>query len=570
MAITLTDEQREAVEDDLISQAMVACAGSGKTISAVRRVAEIRRRMPQKRGYVALLSYSNVAVDTFRSEYRELTKDRPELSNRIVIATVDSFITTNVLLPHGPRSMKCDCRPFLVNGGEAWLSGFKFNNGTYPVPINDLSISVEEKSFVYTDISTRGSPKVVARLAVEPVIERLGRIGAYTHDLARYWTIRSLMEQERLLEILACRYPFILIDEAQDIGSMHGMFVTALIESGVNVSLIGDPDQAIYEFADADGSYLREFDANAGVSRHSLTENRRSVSQIVSVANALSLRTSKAVRQPPTRKHGAYFIRYKAGHIGQLVDTFKAILSGHGYSESEAAVLCRATAWVESIVGGATEIGRGATERLAQAAIYRERGDIAKAFESVVDGVLRLMESSPVRLRRDIQAGDPSPDLKVLRRLLWQFLKRSDTGLPECALRAKPEWHPCLKNRLPDLFANIENAGPMKRSATWKNNLTTADLGDDPLVQRDLLSDGSTFIRTRTVHRVKGEGIDAVLYIARKGDLDKMLAGTAAEDGRIGYVAVTRARDLLILGIPANTPNAVIIDLTTKGFSEWA
>jgi len=56
-------------------------------------------------------------------------------------------------------------------------------------------------------------------------------------------------------------------------------------------------------------------------------------------------------------------------------------------------------------------------------------------------------------------------------------------------------------------------------------------------------------------------------YIARRGDLDKMLAGTGTEDGRIGYVAVTRARDLLILGIPVNTSAAVIIDIERKGFS---
>ena len=569
MAITLTDEQRKAVEDDLVPQAIVACAGSGKTTSAVRRVAEIRRRMPQKRGYVALLSYSNIAVDTFRSEYRELTKNSPELSDRVVIATVDSFITTNILLPHGPRSMKCDCRPFLVNGGEAWLNGFKFNNGKYPTSIKDLAVSVADNGFKYTDVSSYGTPKTVAENTAMPVIERLGKAGGYTHELARYWAIRSLTEQDRLLEIMACRYPFILIDEAQDIGSMHGILVSALLDVGVNVSLIGDPNQAIYEFADADGSFLREFGTASSVSRHSLTENRRSVSQIVSVASALSSTTSKAIRKPPARKHGAYFISYKQSETGQLVDTFKAILSGHGYAESEAAILCRATALAESIAGGMSEIGRGATERLAQAAIWRERGEIAKSFECVVDGVFRLMESPSATLRRDIQGSEPSPEVKALRRLLWEFLKRSDIGLPESALRAKPEWHPRLKSRLPDLFVMIENTVPMKRSATWKNKLTTADLGEDPLLQRDLLSDTSTFIRTRTVHRVKGEGIDAVLYIARKGDLDKMLAGTGTEDGRIGYVAVTRARDLLVLGIPANTSDAVIIDLKSKGFSEW-
>jgi hypothetical protein len=44
---------------------------------------------------------------------------------------------------------------------------------------------------------------------------------------------------------------------------------------------------------------------------------------------------------------------------------------------------------------------------------------------------------------------------------------------------------------------------------------------------------------------------------------------TYPDRARIGYVAVTGARDLLILGIPVHTSAAVIIDIKRKGFSEW-
>jgi UvrD/REP helicase N-terminal domain len=571
VTIIPTNEQRAAIEDDLVSQAIVACAGSGKTLSAVHRVAEIRRRMQQRKGYVALLSYSNVAVDTFRTEYQKLIRNCRDLSDRVVIATVDSFITTTILLPHGPRSMRCPCRPFLVHGREAWLNGFKFYNGTYSVPIRDLAVSLNGKDFVYTNNSSYGAPKAVPANLVTPIIDKLAKTGAYTYALARYWALRTLVEQERLIEILARRYPFILIDEAQDTGSMHGALVSLLQDAGVTVSLIGDPNQAIYEFADADGNFLRSFDSTHGVIRRSLTENRRSVSQIVAVAQALSSSDSKAIREPPARKHGAYFLLYKQNNVEGLVDTFKTILNGHDYAEAEAGILCRGSALVESIVGGAAQTGRGATERLAQAAIYRDRrGDIAKAFECVVDGIFRLLENPPGRLRGEILGSAPSADTKTLRRLLWQFLKRADSGLPESVLRAKADWHPRLKQRLPALFEAIESACPMKRSATWKNNLTTAGLGDGPLLQRDLISEGGTLIRTHTVHKVKGEGIDAVLYITKKADLDNMLSGTGTEDGRIGYVAVTRARDLLIVTAPANTSADVIKNLVSKGFIAWS
>jgi superfamily I DNA/RNA helicase len=67
-----TPEQQAIIEAELKSIAVVACPGSGKTATAVRRVAEVRRRLEEmgSRGHVALLSFSNVAVDTFRDEYR--------------------------------------------------------------------------------------------------------------------------------------------------------------------------------------------------------------------------------------------------------------------------------------------------------------------------------------------------------------------------------------------------------------------------------------------------------------------------------------------------------------------
>jgi superfamily I DNA/RNA helicase len=69
MTYTATKEQQDILDADLVPLKVIACAGSGKTATAVRRLVEVRRRMGQSRGYAVLLSYSNVAVDTFRSEY---------------------------------------------------------------------------------------------------------------------------------------------------------------------------------------------------------------------------------------------------------------------------------------------------------------------------------------------------------------------------------------------------------------------------------------------------------------------------------------------------------------------
>src|SRR5690606_14015960 len=91
------------------------------------------------RQYVALLSYSNVAVETFRAEYAKLTAGQHGLSNRVLICTVDAFVTSHILSPHAASTMQCARRPYLVNGHEPFLKGFTFFNGKFNEEIRFLS-----------------------------------------------------------------------------------------------------------------------------------------------------------------------------------------------------------------------------------------------------------------------------------------------------------------------------------------------------------------------------------------------------------------------------------------------
>ena len=75
-------------------------------------------------------------------------------------------------------------------------------------------------------------------------------------------------------------------------------------------------------------------------------------------------------------------------------------------------------------------------------------------------------------------------------------------------------------------------------------------------------------IRVDTVHQVKGESLDAVLYLATKEHVVALLAGVNTEVGRIGYVAVTRARNILWLGVPANALAELRPALLASGFLE--
>lgn len=570
MSFQGTAEQTSIIHADLVSQRIVACAGSGKTATAVRRLFEIRRRLETQRGYVVLLSYSNTAVDTFRKEYESLSIESPQLSRRVLIATVDSFITSQILLPHASRRMGCTRQPFLVRGDEPFLKSFGVFNGTHNVSIGTLHVSIDKDDFVFTESSFRGVRKPVPAEYAIKAINKLAKIGAYTHELGRYLSLMTIGQEDRLLEILARKYPYVLVDEAQDVGVMHGAMLSLLQEAGSTVSLIGDPNQAIYEFAEADGSYLRNFEPpNEGL-RQNLTENRRSVHAIVEVANQLTAAENRTAREVPTRKHGAFLVQYDTEKLTELLSTFSNILQSNGYTKSEAAVICRGTALVEKLSGCADDIGQGATEKFARAAIYRDHlGDIANAFEWMLEGILRILDNPAQTLKRDILSGANDIVPKTMRRLLWKFLKNSESGLPHARLKAKSVWLTDLRAHLPSLLIDIKEQCGLGQLATWKHNVTAAKLNDTSLWQNELIPPDVAGITIKTVHRAKGESIGAVLYIANPKDISNLITGPVSEEGRIGYVAVTRARDLLVLAVPASSYKSKSKLLKQKGFADW-
>jgi len=332
----------------------------------------------------------------------------------------------------------------------------------------------------------------------------------------------------------------------------------------------GDPNQAIYEFAGADGSFLRTYKETSGAKLYSLTQNRRSLSSIVDVANLVAGTTATAVRVPGERRNGAYYLKYDHKNVGASLALFETALAASGYAHHEAAILCRGRPYVAKLTGATSDAGTGSTEYFAQASVLRDRsGDIGLAFEYAVSGVIRLLDKPPVGLRSEIVTNAGGADVRAIRRLVWRFLRDSDGGLPSAALKAKTQWHPILKGRVEGLLSSIERVTSQKRLPSWANNLTTRDLLDAPLWEVDLASTATSTVRVDTVHKAKGESIRVVMYLARTEDANALLQGTGTEEGRIGYVAVTRAEDLLILGIPATAKASVISAIESKGFKAW-
>jgi hypothetical protein len=568
---SLTPDQQKVVDAPMEPLCVIACAGSGKTKTAVHRLVRMRRNLGEARGRVALLSFSNVAVDTFRKAYEDLASSLPSNAgrSRVDIDTLDGFITTNIIRPHAHRTMKSTRAAFLVTGGEAFLEGFKFATSSFPQSVTALQIGfvngAERFFYVYND-QVEDVDAGVAR----SLIAKLGRTGAYTHELGRYWAYRVLKERPELLSALARRYPHIVIDEAQDIGSVHQVILEMLIGAGSCVTLIGDPNQGIYEFAGADGKFLTDYHQRPGVQQHSLERNFRSVPSIVDLANGLCSRTDVADRLAPSTLHGAFFTGYKKDQHPQLISAFQGAMSVACAELKRSAVLCRGRSLAGTLRGDEAPAGQGLVKAFASAAVLRDRRkDFLKAFQRVTVAVVALTENAADGLVSKITQPSGDPGYRDLRKMIWTFTRDKDTGLPSSTLVADTHWHPLLLARVKVLLASLETKFGLKPCDNIGRKLSKKALPNVPLASvEDLADSDSTTLRVDTVHKAKGESLDAVLYVTTKEHVQALLGGITTEVGRIGYVAATRARNLLWVAVPQNALKELKPALLARGFKE--
>jgi len=567
----LTQEQQQVVDAPMMPLCVIACAGSGKTKTAVHRLVRIRRSLGEARGRVALLSYSNVAVNTFREAYQDLATNLPSNAgrSRVHIDTLDGFITTNIVRPHSHRTMRSSRAPFLVSGGETFLQGFTFATSSFPRPITALQLALVEGEEAFFH-SFNDQTELVNTSIARSLITRLGRTGAYTHELGRYWAYRTLSEQPEILAALVRRYPQIVIDEAQDIGSVHQCILELLISAGCCVTLIGDPNQGIYEFAGATGEFLIAYQQRGDVQRYSLEQNFRSAPSVVALANVLCGRSDVAARSAPGSLHGAFFTGYKRDEHTQLITAFRGAMSAASANVTRSAVLCRGQALANKLRGEKEPAGQGVVKAFAAAAVLRDQqNDFLKAFHRVAIAVVALLEDAPHGLLSLITQPSGDAQGRALRKTLWTFTRDAHTGLPSSLLIANSEWHSSLLARTRALLADLECRFGLKPTMNIGRKLSTKELPNVPLASpEDLSSRNAARLRIDTVHKAKGESLDAVLYVTLKEHARALLDGATTEVGRIGYVAATRARDLLWVAVPHNALRELRPMFTAKGFVE--
>lgn len=551
-----TEQQKDAIFADELEFILRASPGSGKTWTSCRRFIWRGANWSYSAGGLALLSFTNAAIREFHEATLEVGR-RDLLSDPNYVGTFDAFVERFILSPFGHLISGTPQRPKLFiapRSGDwnnkklmAWteLKGGKKRQ----VPAWEIIPYPDNTNVAFRASINFGGNRL--HFPVHNPVKELMRLGYYTHAQRVYWACRLLFDRPHLADLIARRFPEIVVDEAQDTNIWLLILLNILHERGTKVTLIGDPDQCIYEFSMADSTSLPELRKKWNIPERPLSQSFRCNNPIAAAAgNIGSNIVFTGCGDNKNEYHRPFVIREPEKGFAQSVTKFQWLLEQAGIDKAASAILCRAHQQLESIRGEVVYTNlKGLTKNLAQASFFRDcRKDYKRAFQIVEASVRSMVEDSD--LWEKVDEYPDSDDAHRVSLAMWRFVK-SQSGLPSVSLSGIV-WISRLRESLVKLITELGiKAIPNIGQKIKKTGLDDSQLTLPLFVGQTLFPP----IRQETIHQVKGESIDAVLLLGSGKFFDAVVnsvsKGVNSEDRRLAYVAMTRARHLLVVGLPA-------------------
>ena len=566
----LTAQQEAALGAQI--RLIEAGPGAGKTKTVVARL----RRQAASGKCVALLSFTNAAVNVARSRCR----DAPGLLEPPnFIGTFDAFFHRYVLTPAIRRASgkvptylsSWDDLPLHqrvvrpdAGGTGVRLSRFeRQEGGTWAV--NEPRLSRTERlgweqlsDWTKKAINETGAARISALHAAH----------VYDTNESRRRALKVLMEKDNTcLQRLATRFQEVIVDEFQDCDNVEYKLLGCLKNAGIHVVVVADPDQAIYEFRQSSTGLYEVFRGRLKPDEiASLTTCFRSTPAICSLVTSLrSIGLSAIAPDPdhiggPDRIHVVVGTKIKAGKAALEIARKHGISGAEtrviAHRRADARVLIRAgkqapggVGQMEDLLSALAELRSGADSRGRLAATRRIEALILSQFAWNTDAAAKSTGAKRSLAARVDQLAALEIEPEQLRvevaRLLQDSLAWPDANACKASVRAT--------------YENFAAARPLDlQPDIGRRLLIPPKVWEFWLSRTEGLLAGSQVqgVRWGHVHGVKGEEFDAVVLAisSRAGSashvLDDWENGENSEQRRVMYVGASRARRLLVLVVP--------------------
>lgn len=564
----LSKKQQEIVFEKKGEFVVSACPGSGKTYSVAARLAWKIENCEHTHQGILALSFTNVAWQEIENMLENEFTLKKSLGYPHFLGTIDSFVNQYIFLPFGHLVLGCKKRPVLVGEPHGSWSyprrqGYRAYNSCFDkfsYDINENLIKIADTSecfFGNRDISGTKHENNIKQSK-----EDLFTKGYANQKDANYFAMKILEKYPKITEALVYRFPELIIDESQDTSEVQMRIIDLLIENGLKeIMLVGDPDQAIFEWNDARPELFEEKYSDWKNNSIELNENRRSSQNICNFTHSLSSLNNPSDAISDDVKNFSFvpeIIVYDQKLYGSIKETIDHFLNLCKDSETNidnenVAILYRSKDFIFLIDNIKKErtsnnspwkIDDRLTKDFVQGKYFCDNKKFKEGFKIIEKSVIKALENinycsvSDIMERID-KTGFVKHRLKVYK--IYKQLPDTKIGLYEWVKEAK---------------ANFSgNDISIKLDIISENARLTIDTLFAP-TKKELFR---KYYRLGTVHSVKGETFEAVLLFLKKkgvGNQYKTLlkegkVTTDNEELRIVYVGITRPRKLLVMAVPS-------------------
>ncbi len=335
----LNATQREAVEHIEGPVLVIAGPGTGKTQILATRIGKILQQTDTPPHGILCLTYTDtgrvemrnrlfsfigpaayrVNIHTFHSFCNEVIQDNTSYfgrQNMEPISDLEQLELFNELLKSLPiesrlKNFKSDINyevKKLINLYERFKKenwSVKFLNDKIDTYLKDLPnrdefiYKVNSKNFKKGDLKVGAVKEETEKMEkLREAVNLYPKYEAMMQEKRRYtfndmilWVLKAFEENNNILLNYQERYLYFLVDEFQDTSGSQKQLLQHLINywESPNVFVVGDDDQSIFSFQDANVKNITDFanEYSSGLLKIVLTENYRSTQNILDAAKSL-------------------------------------------------------------------------------------------------------------------------------------------------------------------------------------------------------------------------------------------------------------------------------------------
>lgn len=524
--------------------------GAGKThwlVEHIKNVLHNSDRLAKTRK-IACITYTNIAVETILGRL-ETSADRVEVS------TIHSFLYKNILKPYGfliasdfgLNVEEMDGHDDRILSNYGFLNDWKVRTGQQRIR-EDKNVIAAFKAIKWkfdangnliakTDYPHRASGYPIRNDSYFEYKKMTWEKGLIHHDDVLFLSFQIIKKFPFVLEVFRAKFPYFFVDEFQDSNPIQVEILKSIGQKETIIGIIGDKAQSIYGFQGATPSQFQAF--NLGhIIDYVMSDNRRSSNEIVDILNDLR----GDITQNPFRNESTMQPTILVGEMSLALYRTKLICVNETVTSLSRQNITSNAMKVE--IGGVALNGRLFND-LTETDSNRDRRILITACIKAVEFALEKKFKDAIkefekiyRYKNDKQRGKRKALMQITT-LLKKYDEFKNGSLYDFSVFVKSEINTDMAKVTGGAIRLFYD------SHTYQQLALCVTIPEDMSLHK-------------TIHKSKGDEFDNVLLVLKEEtDLSFILTPNlnadtnAAEEHRVNYVAVSRARNRLFISVPS-------------------